>query len=45
MPHDMKDAAGLPLLMQALKDGGFNEAELKKIANENWVRVLKDTWK
>ncbi len=45
MPHDMKDAAGLPLLMQALKDGGFNEAELKKIANENWVRVLKETWK
>lgn len=45
MPQDMKDAAGLPLLMQALQDGGFNEAELKKIANENWIRVLKSTWK
>lgn len=45
MPHDLKDVAGLPKLVQALRDHGFDEASLKKIAYENWVRVLRKTWK
>ena len=45
MPHDLKDVAGLPKLMQALRDQGFDEAALRKIANENWLRVLRQTWK
>ena len=45
MPQDMKDAAGLPKLMSALQAAGFSDAELKKIANENWVRLLRETWK
>lgn len=45
VPQDMKDAAGLPLLIQALRDKGFKGAALKKIAHGNWLRVLKDTWK
>ena len=44
MPHDLKDAAGLPKLMKALKDHGFDKKALKKIANENWLRVLGKTW-
>lgn len=45
MPHDLKDAAGLPKLMKALKDHGFDKNALQKIAHENWVRVLRATWK
>ena len=45
MPQDLKDAAGLPKLMKAFKDHGFDKAALAKIAHENWVRVLRTTWK
>lgn len=45
MPQDLKDAAGLPKLMKALKEHGFDKKALKKIANENWVRVLDATWR
>lgn len=44
MPRDLKDAAGLPKLMQALRDQGFDDAALAKIAHQNWVRVLGETW-
>jgi membrane dipeptidase len=45
MPQDLKDAAGLPKLMKALKAHGFDKSALAKIAHENWVRVLRATWK
>lgn len=45
MPQDLRDAAGLPKLMDALRDYGFNEADLEKIAFKNWLRVLRETWK
>jgi membrane dipeptidase len=45
MPQDLKDAAGLPKLMKALKAHGFDKSALAKIAHENWVRVLRQTWK
>jgi len=45
MPHDLKDAAGLPKLMKALKAHGFDQAALTKIAHGNWIRVLRQTWK
>jgi len=45
MPQDLKDAAGLPKLMDALKEHGFDKKALKKIAHGNWVRVLKKTWR
>ncbi len=44
MPAELKDAAGLPRLMQALADRGFSQDDLKKIAHGNWVRVLRETW-
>ncbi|MEM7129785.1 MAG: dipeptidase [Chloroflexota bacterium] len=43
MPQDLKDAAGLPKLMEALSDSGFDHAALEQIAFSNWVRVLKAT--
>jgi len=44
MPAELKDAAGLPKLMQALADRGFSRDDLKKIAHGNWVRILRQTW-
>jgi membrane dipeptidase len=45
MPHDLKDVAGLPVLVQALRHHGFDDTSLRKIAHENWLRVLGRTWK
>ena len=44
MPAELKDAAGLPKLMQALRDRGYAGEELRKLAHGNWVRVLRETW-
>lgn len=44
MPEDLGDAAGLPKLMAALAADGYDDQALKKIAHENWQRVLKNTW-
>ena len=44
MPHDLSDVAGLPKLMTALQASGFSDAELRKLAHENWLRVLSRTW-
>ncbi len=45
MPDDLSDASKLPNIMQALKDHGYDDASLHKLAHENWVRVLRLTWK
>ncbi len=44
MPAAIGDVAGLPALLLALRDAGFNDSELRKIAHENWIRVLRATW-
>lgn len=45
MPGDLKDVAGLPRLMQALADRGYDTAALTKIAHGNWLRILRATWR
>jgi membrane dipeptidase len=45
MPHELGDVAGLPRLLETLRRHGFDEASLRKLAHENWVRVLKKTWR
>lgn len=44
IPQEMKDSAGLPLLIDALRDSGYDNVALTKICNGNWVRVLENTW-
>ncbi|MDO1584169.1 dipeptidase [Rhizobium oryzicola] len=44
VPDDLKDAAGLPKLVAALKARGFDEEAMTKIAHGNWLRVLGQTW-
>jgi membrane dipeptidase len=45
MPKEIGDAAGLPKLISALHDAGYDDAALRKLAHENWVRVLRKTWR
>jgi membrane dipeptidase len=45
VPRDIGDVAGLPKLMTALSAHGYDDASLRKIAHENWIRVLRKTWK
>ncbi len=44
MPAALGDAAGLPRLLDALRAGGYGEADLAAIAHGNWLRVLGETW-
>ncbi len=45
MPIELRDASGLPRLMDALRERGYGDAELAKLAHENWLRVFRETWK
>ena len=44
VPREIADASGNWKLVQALKDHGYNDDDLEKIAWKNWVRVLRTTW-
>ncbi len=44
IPQAIGDVTGLPVLLEALREHGFNTDELTKLAHANWVRVLKKTW-
>lgn len=44
IPQDMKDVAGLPVLVQALAQRGYDRPLLEKICYRNWVRVLEASW-
>lgn len=43
--QDIGDATGLPKLVAALRAHGYDEAAMRKLAYENWLRVLRKTWK
>jgi membrane dipeptidase len=45
MPADLKDAAGLPKLVEELRGRGYDDAALRKIGYKNWLRVLGATWR
>lgn len=44
IPAVLGDASGLPKLIEALRAHGFDDQSLVKIAHQNWVRVLEQTW-
>jgi len=44
VPNELGDAAGLPRLVEALREAGFGDADLRKLGTENWLRVLERTW-
>ncbi|HET7450132.1 MAG TPA: dipeptidase [Gaiellaceae bacterium] len=45
VPEELGGAAGLPRLVDALRDAGFDDAAVAKITHENWLRVLRATWR
>ena len=45
IPQAIGDVTGLPKLIAALEGRGYDEAALRKITHENWVRVLRRTWR
>ncbi len=44
VPRGIGDASGLPKLLEALRGRGYDDEALKKLAHENWIRVLRATW-
>jgi membrane dipeptidase len=45
IPAALGDVSGYPKLLAALADGGFTAAEIRKIAWDNWRRVLDAWWR
>lgn len=45
IPAAIGDASGIPNLIAALRTVGFDDASLHKIANQNWLRILRLTLK
>ena len=45
IPRELGDVAGMPKLIATLRAHGFDDAALRKIAHENWLRVLRKTWR
>ena len=45
IPQELGDVSGLPKLMTAFQERGYDDAALRKITHENWIRVLRKTWK
>jgi membrane dipeptidase len=41
---EIGDVSGLPRLMSALDKRGYDGPALRKLAHENWVRVLREIW-
>lgn len=45
IPAEIGDVSGLPNLISALQDAGYDDEALNKITHQNWIRVLRKTWK
>jgi membrane dipeptidase len=44
IPSELGGVAGLPKLIAALRDAGYDDDALAKLTHENWLRVLRATW-
>jgi membrane dipeptidase len=45
VPQALGGAAGLPKLVDALRDAGYDDDAVAKITHGNWLRVLRETWR
>ena len=45
VPDAVGDVSKLPNLIAALQAAGYDDALLKKLTHQNWLRVLRKTWK
>ena len=44
VPAELGSVDGLPRLFAAVSARGYDEDSLRKLAHENWLRVLRRTW-
>lgn len=44
IPDAVGDVTGLPVVVDELRNRGYDESSLEKIARENWLRVLQESW-
>ena len=44
IPAELGNAAGLPILVQAMRERGFKKPLIEKLCWRNWLRVLGRTW-
>jgi membrane dipeptidase len=42
---ELEGIAGLPKLVAALRDAGYDDAAVDKITSGNWLRILRETWR
>ncbi len=45
VPRDLGDASGLQKLLNVLRERGYDDEALEKLAHRNWLRVLGATWR
>jgi len=45
MPATLDDVSKLPNLVSTLRERGYGEADIRRMAHENWIRLLGATWK
>jgi membrane dipeptidase len=45
MPLPIRDASHLPNLIESMRAHGFDDATLRKIASDNWMRVFRQSWR
>ncbi len=45
VPQDLGDVSRLQTLLVAMRERGIKGKALKKVAHENWMRILKETWR
>lgn len=45
IPTEIGDATGMPKFLDLLRTHGYDDAALRKVGHENWLRVLAKTWK
>ena len=44
VPEGIKTIAGLPNLRLAMREHGYDDALIRKLCHQNWLRVLDLTW-
>ena len=44
VPEKITSVSDLPLLLEAMRNHGFDNQLLTKLCHGNWLRVLKNTW-
>ena len=44
LPEAVGTAAGLPALVGAMADHGYDDSLLHKLCHGNWLRVLESGW-